>query len=34
MTGYVRKFEGNLTMSFKINDKQPLKKCNQIWKKS
>ena len=34
MTGYVRKFEGNLTMSFKINDKQPLKKYNQIWKKS
>ena len=34
MTGYVRKFEGNLTMSFKISDKQPLKKYNQIWKKS
>ena len=32
MTGYVRKFEGNTTMSFKINDKQLLKKYNQIWK--
>ena len=26
MTGYVRKFEGNTTMSFKISDKQLLKK--------
>ena len=25
MTGYARKFEFNLTMSFKINDKQLLK---------
>ena len=33
MTGYVRKFEGNKTMSFKISDKQLLKKYNQIWKK-
>ena len=33
MTGYVRKFEGNATMYFKINDKQFLKKYNQIWKK-
>ena len=33
MTGYVRKFEGKATMSFKINDKQFLKKYNQIWKK-
>ena len=30
---YVRKFEGNTTMSFKISDKQLLKKYNQIWKK-
>ena len=30
MTGYVRKFEGNTTMSFKISDKQLLKKYNQI----
>ena len=34
MTGYVRKFEGNRTMSFKISDKKLLKKYNQIWKKS
>ena len=31
MTRYVRKFEGNTTMSFKISDKQLLKKYNQIW---
>ena len=30
---YVRKFEGNTTMSYKINDKQLLKKYNQIWKR-
>ena len=33
MTGCVRKFEGNTTMSFKISDKQVLKKYYQIWKK-
>ena len=33
MIGYVKKFEGNTTMSFKISDKQLLKKYNQIWKK-
>ena len=33
MTGYVRKFEGNTTMSFKISDKQLLKKYNQTWKR-
>ena len=33
MTGYVRKLEGNTTMSFKISDKQLLKKYNQIWKR-
>ena len=27
------KFEGNTTMSFKISDKQLLKKYNQIWKR-
>ena len=32
MIGYVRKFEGNTIMSFKISDKQLLKKYNQIWK--
>ena len=33
MTGCVRKFEGNTTMSFKISNKQLLKKYSQIWKK-
>ena len=33
MTRCVRKFEGNTTMSFKISDKQVLKKYYQIWKK-
>ena len=33
MTGCVRKFEGNTKTSFKISDKQVLKKYNQIWKK-
>ena len=33
MIGYVRKFEGNTTMSFKISNKQLLKKYNQIWKR-
>ena len=31
MTGYVRKFEGNITMSFKISDKQLLKKYKHFW---
>ena len=33
MTGYVRTFESNTTMSFKITDKRLLKKYNQIWKR-
>ena len=33
MTGYVRTFEGNTAMSFKISNKQLLKKYNQIWKR-
>ena len=33
MTGYVRKFEGNTTTSFKISNKQLLKKYSQIRKK-
>ena len=32
MIGYVRKFEGNTTMSFKISDSKLLKKYNQTWK--
>ena len=31
MTGYVRPFESNTAMSFKISDKQLLKKYSQIW---
>ena len=33
MTGYVRKPEGNTTISFKISDRELLKKYNQIWKR-
>ena len=33
MTGSVRKFKGNTSMSFKIIDKQLLKKYSQIWKR-
>ena len=33
MTGYARKFDENLTMSFSVNNKQLLKNCNKIWEK-
>ena len=33
MTGYVKKFDDYVTMSFKISNKQVLKKYNQKWKK-
>ena len=33
MIGYIKTFEDNTTMSFKIGDKQLLKKYNNIWKK-
>ena len=33
MTDYVRKFDGNTTKSFKIREKQLLKRYNQIWKR-
>ena len=33
MIGYVRKFDGNTTMPFKISVKLLLRKYNQIWKK-
>ena len=33
MTGYVKKFESNTTMSLKVSDEQLLKKYNQIWKR-
>ena len=32
MIGYVRKFDGHRTMSFKICDSKLFKKYNQIWK--
>ena len=32
-TGYVRKFNENLTMSFRVNDKRLLKNYNKILKK-
>ena len=34
MTGYVRKFDANTRMSFKISDKQLLKKYNQVCKRA
>ena len=33
MFGYAKKVDSNTTMSFKINDKQLLKKYKEIWKK-
>ena len=33
MTGYARKFDENATMSFRVNNKQPLKNYNKIWEK-
>ena len=33
MTGYVRKFDNNKTMSFTVSDKQLLKNTTQYWKK-
>ena len=33
MIGYVRSFDGNRTMSFKISYSIFLKKYNQIWKR-
>ena len=33
MTRYARKFNENVTMLFKVNDKQLLKNYNKIWKK-
>ena len=31
MTGYVKKFNENSTMSFQVKDKQLLKNYNKIW---
>ena len=33
MTGYAKKFNENIIMSFRVNDKQFLKKYNTIWEK-
>ena len=33
MTGYAKKFEFNLIMSFKNSNKELFKKCDQIWKR-
>ena len=33
MTGYAKKFNKNVTMSFRVNDKQFLKFYNTIWEK-
>ena len=33
MIGYVKNFDSNKTMSFKLNDKKLLKKYNEIWDK-
>ena len=33
MTGYVRKFNENSTMSFRVEEKQLLKNYNKIWEK-
>ena len=33
MTSYVKKYEDDTTMSFKISNKQLVKKYNQIWKR-
>ena len=33
MTGYVRKFVENTTMTFRANDKQLLKNHNKVWGK-
>ena len=33
MSGYARKFDENVIMSFRVNDKQILKNFNKIWEK-
>ena len=34
MSGYVKHFENNKTMSFKVIDNKLLKKYTKIWKKN
>ena len=31
IVGYVKNFDGNKMLSFKVNDKKMLKKYNKIW---
>ena len=33
MVGYVKHFDSNKTMSFKVNDNKILKNCTKIWEK-
>ena len=33
MTGYLKKFNENVTMSFRVNNKQLLEKYKKIWEK-
>ena len=34
MIGYVKHFDSNKTMFFKVNYNKLLKKCNKIWEKN
>ena len=34
MIGYVKHFDSNKTMSFKVNDSKLLRKCNKIWERT
>ena len=33
MIDYIKHFDGNKTMSFKVIDSKLLKKCTKIWRK-
>ena len=33
MIGYVKNFDSNKTMLFKVDENDLLKKCNKIWNK-
>ena len=33
MIGYVKCFDSNKTMSFRVSDNKLLKKCNKIWQR-
>ena len=33
MTGYAKNFDENVTISFRVDNKQLLKNCNKIWEK-